>query len=187
MAKWPNVPAVYGWLALDRRGNWLIKGETIPNQQITAFINRNYLHDEAGRWYFQNGPQRVFVELACAPHVYRVPDHTRPQSMITHTERPVREVRATWIDDTGTLLLQTEHGVGSVHDQDLEYLLPCFVNDKGEAIDEDTLEVRFDEFAAGTAATLWFQFGAGRVKIEGLRAVDAPKKFGFDPKPQPAA
>ncbi|TMH99667.1 MAG: DUF2946 family protein, partial [Betaproteobacteria bacterium] len=21
LAKWPNVPAVYGWLALDRRGN----------------------------------------------------------------------------------------------------------------------------------------------------------------------
>ncbi|HET8728586.1 MAG TPA: DUF2946 family protein, partial [Alphaproteobacteria bacterium] len=24
MTKWPNVPAVYGWLQLDQRGNWLI-------------------------------------------------------------------------------------------------------------------------------------------------------------------
>ena len=29
MAKWPNVPAVYGWLTLDRRGNWLLQGERI--------------------------------------------------------------------------------------------------------------------------------------------------------------
>ena len=63
MAKWPNVPAVYGWLALDRRGNWLIKRETIANDGLNAFISRNYLHDEAGQWYFQNGPQRVYVEL----------------------------------------------------------------------------------------------------------------------------
>jgi len=25
MAKWPDVPAVYGWLALDRRGSFRIK------------------------------------------------------------------------------------------------------------------------------------------------------------------
>ena len=25
MAKWPDVPDVYGWLSLDRRGNWLIR------------------------------------------------------------------------------------------------------------------------------------------------------------------
>ena len=29
LAKWPNVPAVFGWLELDRRGNWRIKGEKI--------------------------------------------------------------------------------------------------------------------------------------------------------------
>jgi hypothetical protein len=184
MAKWPNVPAVYGWLALDRRGNWLLKGETIPNPQITAFINRNYMHDDAGRWFFQNGPQRVFVELACAPYVYRVPDHTRPQSMVTHTQAPVREVLAAWIDDTGTLLLETEHGIGSVHDQDLEYLLPCFVDATGNTVDEDTLEARFDDFAAGTAAALWFQFDGARVKIEPLAAAQTPQKFGFTPQPK---
>ena len=25
MLKWPNVPSVYGWLSLDRRGSWTIK------------------------------------------------------------------------------------------------------------------------------------------------------------------
>jgi len=71
LAKWPNVPAVYGWLALDRRGNWRIKGEKIGNAALRDFIGRNYQADEKGRWYFQNGPQRVFVSLAYTPLVVR--------------------------------------------------------------------------------------------------------------------
>ena len=38
MARWPQVPAVYGWLALDRRGNWLIKAERIANPLVAEFI-----------------------------------------------------------------------------------------------------------------------------------------------------
>src|SRR2546422_6290676 len=58
LAKWPNVPAVYGWLALDRRGNWRIKGQRISNVALREFIARNYECDSQGRWFFQNGPQR---------------------------------------------------------------------------------------------------------------------------------
>ena len=50
MAKWPNVPAVYGWLRLDRRGNWLLKGERINNPAIVECIGRNYEPDAQGRW-----------------------------------------------------------------------------------------------------------------------------------------
>jgi hypothetical protein len=70
MAKWPNVPAVYGWLSLDRRGNWLIKGERITNGALREFIARNYEAQADGRWYFQNGPQRVYVTLAYTPLVH---------------------------------------------------------------------------------------------------------------------
>jgi hypothetical protein len=27
LAKWPNVPHCYGWLALDARGNWRMRDE----------------------------------------------------------------------------------------------------------------------------------------------------------------
>ena len=30
MLKWPNVPSVYGWLRLDRRGQWLIRMPSVP-------------------------------------------------------------------------------------------------------------------------------------------------------------
>jgi len=61
MLKWPDVPAVYGWLSLDRRGNWAIKTaggrfERIANAAVREFIGRNYAADAEGRWYFQNGP-----------------------------------------------------------------------------------------------------------------------------------
>src|SRR5947209_1505295 len=69
LTKWPNVPAVFGWLELDRRGNWRIKGEIIGNRGLREFIGRNYERDSLGRWYFQNGPQRVYVRLAYAPFV----------------------------------------------------------------------------------------------------------------------
>lgn len=70
MAQWPQLPAVYGWLALDRRGNWLLKEPgserfgRIGNAAMRDFISRNYAADERGRWFFQNGPQRVYVQLA---------------------------------------------------------------------------------------------------------------------------
>lgn len=190
MAKWPNVPAVYGWLALDRRGNWLIKGETIANPQINEFISRNYLHDDTGRWFFQNGPQRVFVDLAYTPFVYSVPEHPASLAIYTHTRQRVNAVLGAWIDNDGTLLLETEHGIGHVHDQDLEWLLPCFVDADGEALDEDTLEARFDSYAAGhvddAGGYLWFQPASSRVKIETLRALEAPARFHFVPNPEPA-
>jgi hypothetical protein len=77
MAKWPNVPHCYGWLALDARGNWRMRdeaaqqadsaGDKLNNATLVGFINRNYAHDDAGRWYFQNGPQRVYVNLEATP------------------------------------------------------------------------------------------------------------------------
>jgi hypothetical protein len=56
LARWPDVPALFGWLSLDRRGRWRIRGEVITRPQIVDTINPNYAADEHGRWYFQNGP-----------------------------------------------------------------------------------------------------------------------------------
>ncbi|GGY27453.1 DUF2946 family protein [Paludibacterium paludis] len=69
MAKWPNTPAVYGWLRLDARGQWWIREERLGNPAMTDFFHRNYGRDSAGRFYVQNGPQRVYVSLDVAPYV----------------------------------------------------------------------------------------------------------------------
>lgn len=115
MAKWPNVPAVYGWLSLDRRGQWLIKGERISNPLVTEFISRNYARDERGCWFFQNGPQRVYVRLAYTPLVF----HYEGDALLDHCGRQVR-VAATYLDDEGSVLILGEHGIGLLDDRDLE-------------------------------------------------------------------
>ncbi|MDK2125642.1 DUF2946 family protein [Parachitinimonas caeni] len=71
LAKWPNVPAVYGWLRLNRRGEWLIRDEMVSHSALRDFIARNCSHDEAGRWFFQNGPQRVYLTLDATPQIWR--------------------------------------------------------------------------------------------------------------------
>src|SRR2546421_1903149 len=93
MAKWPNVPAVFGWLSLDRRGNWLIKGERIANHALREFISRNYEADDTGRWYFQNGPQRVYVALAYTPLIV----HYEGNALRDHCGRPFAP-RAEYLD-----------------------------------------------------------------------------------------
>ena len=114
MAKWPNVPAVYGWLSLDRRGNWRIKGERIANHALRDFIARNYDADAEGRWYFQNGPQRVYVSLAYVPLVV----HYEGESLLDHCGRPFAVARG-YLDDEGSVLVEGGGRVALVDDRDL--------------------------------------------------------------------
>jgi hypothetical protein len=122
LAKWPNVPAVYGWLELDRRGNWLIRStratgrfERIANQALRDFIARNYEPDERGRWFFQNGPQRVYVKLAYTPLVA----HYQGERLFDHCQREM-EALETFIDDEGSVLIRGGRGIALLDDRDLE-------------------------------------------------------------------
>ncbi len=130
MAKWPNVPACYGWLGLDARGGWYMrddrtqaqgpftvaKGSLLRHDKLVDFINRNYGPDDEGRWYFQNGPQRVFVELEAAPYVLRIGEGL---SITTHTGQAA-QVRACLVDEQGRLYLDTDRGLGLVHTLDMQ-------------------------------------------------------------------
>ena len=129
LAKWPHVPHCYGWLGLDARGDWYMrddrvqaqgpfaqaKGSRLQHDKLIDFIGRNYEADERGCWYFQNGPQRVYVELQVAPWVWRLqPD----ASVRSHTGQPT-QVRAACLDEQGRLYLHTDLGLGLVHSLDM--------------------------------------------------------------------
>ena len=182
MAKWPNVPAVYGWLGLDRRGAWLIKGERISNPLLAACISRNYEHDAAGRWFFQNGPQRVFVALDYTPFVYRIGGNSvpgAPPTIEAHTGRTVARVDGAWIDDSGILLIATEHGPGMIDDRDLELLLPSFTDERGQPLSEEAIAGAIERLQAGAGANLYFslprEYGARVKPSHG----NVPARFGF--------
>jgi hypothetical protein len=114
MAKWPDVPDVYGWLSLDRRGNFLIQNEKIGNRALREFISRNYQADARGCWYFQNGPQRVFVALAYTPLVL----HFEGESIFDHCGRPFGPEQV-FLDEEGSVLMAGPRGVGLLDDRDL--------------------------------------------------------------------
>jgi DUF2946 family protein len=121
MAKWPNVPAVFGWLALDRRGNWLIRSpgtaarfDRIANQALREFIARNYAADDAGRWYFQNGPQRVYVNLAYTPFVV----HYEGEKLVDQCGRAFAP-SAAYEDDEGSVLFAGAGTIALLDDRDL--------------------------------------------------------------------
>ena len=129
IAKWPQVPACFGWLGLDVRGRWylrdasaqarggfaVVKGECLRNENLVAFIGRNYLADESGCWFFQNGPQRVFVELEAAPWVWRVSDDGEIRS---HTDQPATAEQIL-LDEQGRVYIATAIGLGIVHSLDV--------------------------------------------------------------------
>jgi hypothetical protein len=138
IAKWPNVPHCFGWLGLDARGSWYMrddrvqaqgafprnKGSLLRHDKLVDFIHRNYEHDDAGQWFFQNGPQRVYVELEVAPLVWRIgPGH----AVTSHTGRPAQARRAV-LDELGRVYLDTDLGFGLVHTLD--------VGDVAEAIEQ---------------------------------------------------
>ena len=184
MARWPNVPAVFGWLGLDRRGNWLLQGEPISNPVVTAYIARNYERDAEGRWFFQNGPQRVYVELAYTPFVYRALNAAQePLALESHTGLKVHALCGAWIDENGALVVESEHGVGLVHDRDLEFTLASMVDANGNALAEPALDEAMTTMQQGNRAAMWLKLGASNVRVEPVRSADVPARFGFVARP----
>ena len=133
LKKWPNVPDVRGWLGLDARGEWWlrderaqaagafpqVKGSRIEHEGLRDFIGRNYEADAAGCWFFQNGPQRVYVELEAAPWVWRLQGDAASPRLASHTGAQAR-FESAWVDEDERLFLATDLGLGLVHTLDMD-------------------------------------------------------------------
>ena len=141
LAKWPNVPDCYGWLGLDARGNWYMrddraqaagafcapspepgrqlasKGSLLKHDKLIDFIQRNYAADTQVQWFFQNGPQRVYVELEATPFVWRVGG--APDFDVTSHAGESAITQRCFIDEHGRVYLETALGFGLVHTQDM--------------------------------------------------------------------
>jgi hypothetical protein len=149
LIKWPDVPDCFGWLALDRRGQWRMRDEfaqqnKLPGQAIThralnEFIARNYACDSLGRYFFQNGPQRVFITLDATPWVVRITPSERGLELISQCNNPI-EASGALSDENGNIyivgkvnqLIYQQENTGSfaqedcqtvalLHDHDLDH------------------------------------------------------------------
>ena len=180
LAKWPNVPHCTGWLLLDRRGQWRMRDEACQAQSglgtpirhtaLIGFINRNYAADALGQWYFQNGPQRVYVELAYTPWVVRLA--AADDSALTLTDQTAGrfEPASVYVDEEGSILFAEAAGgrVALLHDHDLDlFASHAVLSDDGtrgemrwrtdrmltlEALERETVASRFGFVASPAAA-----------------------------------
>jgi hypothetical protein len=185
MAKWPNVPHCYGWLALDARGVWRMRDETaqradapgdkLANAALVGFIARNYARDERGCWYFQNGPQRVYVNLEATPFIAR----TDPsQGLVLHTGQTMPAPEQVFMLDSGGIVVRAGEQLAQLDDRDVAQLLQAIELD-GKPVGDEALMAWLDN-GAGQLALRWQD---RRIAIERLRAEDASQRFGFVRRP----
>lgn len=179
MQKWPNVPDVFGWLRLDGRGQWLLRTgpeqfDRIGNQGLVDFIGRNYARDAHGRWYFQNGPQRVFVGLDYTPYVLHLGAGNRWETQAGAPAGPVREIL---FDEDDRVVLAADCGPGLVIDRDLAALLDG-LGDNGGGDAEQLLQALG---APGQTRAVRL-FGAP-VLAARVSSSDLPARFGYVREP----
>ncbi|MGG1944828.1 DUF2946 family protein [Trinickia sp. NRRL B-1857] len=178
LAKWPNVPHCTGWLLLDRRGQWRMRdegaqargelGTQIRHAALIGFIERNYASDDDGCWFFQNGPQRVYVELAYTPWVVRLALPSPGAPVLTDQAGDTFEPSAVFVDDEGGVLFSDgSHPcrVAVLHDHDLDLFAQLATLDE-----------------TGTAGALEWRPGT-QLTIETMPRGDVPRRFGFVASP----
>jgi hypothetical protein len=146
MAKWPNVPHCYGWLALDAQGKFRMRdeaaqaahllGDVIRHASLLNFIYQNYESDTRGAWYFQNGPQRVYVELETTPFIV----HTDPeQGFVLHDRTPVHEIDQIFMTNDGRLIVQANQKTAMLDNRDLAHCVPLLRMEGLSVADDDML------------------------------------------------
>ena len=178
LAKWPNVPSCTGWLMLDRRGNWRMRDEAaqasgspgteIRHDALLGFINRNYGADERGQWYFQNGPQRVYVELGYTPWVVRLSVDASGALVLQDQAGGVFEPAEVFVDEEGGIVFrdtQTPARIAVLHDHDLD------IFSEHAALADDSLSGEF-HWNNGTSLSL-----------QPVRRADVAARFGFVSSP----
>jgi hypothetical protein len=181
MVKWPDVPHCYGWLALDARGNWRMRderaqhlglaGDKVIQQALLGFINRNYMADERGCWYFQNGPQRVYLNLEATPYIAR----TDPQhGLVLHTGEPLQLLERAFMTESGEMIVAGDGKVAQVDDRDVAQLMTTLELAGMPASDEALMD-----WLDGASGELVLHYRDQRVPVAPIRRDDVPAQLGF--------
>lgn len=178
MAKWPNVPEVFGWLSLDARGQWRLRGEPLNHPAMLAFIQRNYACDRQGRAYFQNGPQRVYVALEAAPYVARF----RQGGWQLHDGEPVHWIGGAFLTPDGSLFIDANRGkLAGVDDHDLDAVLALLRTRQGQPLDETGWAC----WLAGEVEYFLHAPPQPPVRLEQTGLDTLRERFRIQPDPQP--
>lgn len=186
MTKWPNVPDCYGWLALDARGAFRMRddaaqahdlpGDRIMHVALLAFIHRNYAADARGAWFFQNGPQRVYVDLEATPFIVR----TDPAAgFVLHDGQALGDVTHAYMTEQGQLILQHAEKIAMLDDRDLAQCLPHLR--RNDAPVDDTQLI---DWLTQPDDQMRFVVNDKALPLQAIRRADLAQQLGFQTKPR---
>ena len=196
LVKWPNVPDCYGWLALDRRGQWRMRdeftqqnnlpGQVIAHQALNEFISRNYARDAQGKYFFQNGPQRVFITLDATPWIVRIIPSDQQAGLLTQCQSAI-EPTAALSDENGNIYI-----VGSIHQtiyQDLktqqfetkEHVSIALLHDHDLDQFSEMAKLREEACSFGGSWN-WYD---KQLPLDPIHSEELSKQFKFIKQPQP--
>ncbi len=186
MRKWPDVPHCTGWLALDARGVFRMRdevtqaqnlpGDPIRHDALLAFIHRNYASDAQGAWYFQNGPQRVYVDLAATPFIARTDG---ADGLVLHDRAPLATPRQVWMTEQGQMIFQNAHRVAMLDDRDIVQCLPRLRWRGGLCDDSQLLD-----WLEAPDDGLCFLFGDQALAVGLVRQAEMATTLGFIARPR---
>lgn len=185
--KWPNVPDVYNWLMLDERGDWRIKEEKISHKGLIDVINAHYQADDKGRWFFQNGPQRVFVTLAYTPYVLSVASHDSITYFKTQNNVIIKSVDRLWIDNKDRLLVSWKNGIGLVSDRDLPLLADKLTHETEpfDRMNSTELDLIKQRTPSRSKTSLKLTMNQKTYDILFINTIEVSQLFGFNSNPSP--
>jgi len=145
----------------------------IVNPGLVAFINRNYMRGDGGCYFFQNGPQKVFVDCEYTPYVYRLNDDL--SALIAHTGEACGRLHRLLLDDEGSFLLDAECGPGVVLDRDLPAVVARLCTPQGTALEPERL----------ADLPLRVSLLGEEIAVEAMPRAEVPRALRFAPHPAP--
>ena len=184
LLKWPNVPHCYGWLLLDARGHWRMRderaqhlhlpGDKLQHVALCNFIARNYAADARGCWYFQNGPQRVYVQLQATPYIVR----TDPRlGWVLQTGEALGPIDEVLLSDAGALILRSGSVLAQLDDRDMAAVLSQ-LQAAGSSVTDEVLMAWLE---GSSTAPLTLQGHA----VQRIAASELPARYGYVSVPAP--
>jgi hypothetical protein len=195
LIKWPNVPYCFGWLALDRRGQWRMRDEYAQTNQLSGnviqhvalneFISRNYAHDSLGRYFFQNGPQKVFITLDATPWIARIIPSESGLQLSTQCGTEIKPYGALSDEKgniyiTGLILQSLSDQIDSTVFTQTESLSVALLHDHDLNLFSDQSQVEED---ACSFRGSW-QWGDKDLLIEPIHSVELAGRFHFIKAPK---
>lgn len=186
MVKWPDVPDCYGWLALDARGAFRMRDEAaqahnLPGDRILhiallAFIHRNYAADSKGGWFFQNGPQRVYVDLEATPFIAR----TDPAAgFVLHDGQALGDLTHAYMTEQGQLILQQAEKIAMLDDRDLAQCLPHLRRN-----DVPVDDTQLINWLAQPDEKMRFVVDGKTLPLRAIQRAELARQLGFQVKPR---